>query len=83
MESAAQGPHLQASGPDLQEPCGGLAGGGESRHGWGCGDLTGGACALQLKKLKEKLKVILSQVQQVEKKIESVKGNKSKVCVGV
>ncbi len=34
---------------------------------------------LQLTKLKDRMKVILSQVQQVEKKIEGVKINKSKV----
>lgn len=34
---------------------------------------------LQLIKLKERMKIILSQVQQVERKIEGVKINKSKV----
>lgn len=34
---------------------------------------------VQLTKLKDRMKVIMSQVQQVEKKIEGVKINKSKV----
>jgi len=36
---------------------------------------------LQLAKLKERMKVVLSQVQQVEKKIEGVKANKSKASL--
>ena len=43
------------------------------------------AIALQLTKLKDRMKVIFSQVQQVERKMEGVKVNKSKVgvvCLG-